>query len=54
MSVCVSISSVAVSKGSCIIEREGYTLAVSHGRPGISQQMFGLPCLTQRTVNVDI
>ena len=40
-----------------IIEREpeGYTLAVSHGRPGISQQVSGVALpYTERKVNVDI
>ena len=40
-----------------IIEREpeGYILAVSHGRPGISQQVSGVALpYTERKVNVDI
>ena len=40
-----------------VIEREpeGYTLAVSHGRPGISQQVSGVALpYTERKVNVDI
>ena len=36
-------------------EPEGYTLAVSHGRPGISQQVSGVALpYTERKVNVDI
>ena len=35
--------------------REGYTLAISHGRPGISRQVSGVALpYTERTVNVDI
>ena len=35
-------------------EPEGYTLAVSHGRPGISQQVGVALPYTERKVNVDI
>ena len=39
----------------CQQEREGYTLAVSHGRPGIAQQVSGVALpYPERKMNVDI
>ena len=58
--MCVWVSEwVSVNLSRCQqgyrIEREGYALAVSHGRPGISQQVSGVALpYTERKVNVDI
>ena len=53
----MSVNLVSYCQQEYIIEREpeGYTLAVSHGRPGISQQVSGVALpYTERKVNVDI
>ena len=53
----MSVNLVSCCQQEYIIEREpeGYTLAVSHGRPGISQQVSGVALpYTERKVNVDI